>query len=135
LGKQERQLVSELLDALRHQAQTTTEFVARLSGQVINNVLEVATLVIPAEGFITRSYSAAAGCIDVSNLGVAANLMTVVSAGPGGNAPPSGTGVYVLAGATRRTIALASHEFTIWGTAGDKVAFQVFTSGIDPSTT
>lgn len=135
MGKQERELVAELLDALRQQAQTTTEFMARLGGQVINDVLEVATLVIPTEGFIARDYSVAAGCIDVSNLGVAANLMTVTSGGPGAAAPPSGTGVYIIAGGSRRTVSLASHQFTIWGTAGDKVSFQVFTSAISPSTT
>lgn len=133
MGSKERQLVAELLDALRQQAQSTTEFMARLGGQVINDVLEVYTGVIPPEGYITRDYNVAAGCIDLSNLGVAANLMTVTSGGVG-SAVPSGTGSYAIAGGTRRTVALASRQFTIWGTAGDRMSFQVFTSAIRPGT-
>lgn len=132
----EKVLAGELLEALRHQANTQTEFMERLAGQAINNVLEVWSGVIPAEGYIQKQWHVAAGCIEVNNLGVAANLMTVSTASPGagGNIAPSGTGTYVIAGQTRRTVALASRTVTIYGTPGDRVAIQVFTAALRPGT-
>jgi hypothetical protein len=134
MNKQERELTSQLLDQLRHQAQTTTEFAARLAGQLVNDTLEVWTGVIPAEGYITRSYHVTAGSIEVSNWGTAINFMTAHTGGPAG-AVPTGTGSYAIAGGASRTVALASREFTIWGTAGDRVSFQVFTTGVSAVTT
>lgn len=133
MNAQERDLVAGLLQQLEHYAQTTTEFAAQLAGQAINDTLEVFTGVIPAEGFFTREYGVAAGSIEVSNWGVAANFMTVTSGGPSGSVPV-GTGSYVIAGGQSRTVALASRQFTIWGTIGDKVAFQVFTGAVRPTT-
>jgi hypothetical protein len=133
VGAADKALTAELLESLRHQAQTTTEWMERLAGQAINNVLEVWSGTFDTTGVITREYSVAAGAIEVSNLGVAANLVTVSSSAPGSGAP-SGTGTYVIAGATRRTIALASRTVTLYGTAGDRIAFQVFTAGPRPVT-
>lgn len=129
----DKDLTAGLLQMLEHYAQTTTEFAAQLAGQAVNDTLEVFTGVIPAEGFFTREYGVAAGSIEVSNWGAAANFMTVTSGGPG-SAVPVGTGSYTIAGGQARTVALASRQFTIYGTVGDKVSFQVFTGAVRPTT-
>lgn len=130
----EKVLTAELLSALRDHAQTSTEFMRRLAGQSVNNVLDVYSGVFPAEGYITREYNVAAGCVQVSNLGIAGHIVTVVSSGPGGTTPPTGLGSYVIDGGTARTVAVASRVITIWGTAGDRFAFQVFASAVEPGT-
>lgn len=127
----EKALSSELLAELRHNAQTTTEFMERLGGQIVNNVLEVWSGVFPADGVLTREYNVAAGSITVNHLGNAANIVTVSSAGPGSSAP-TGTGTYVLAGGTERTVPLASRQVTLYGTAADRVSFAVYTAGPRP---
>lgn len=134
MNKTERELQATLMEQLRHYAQTTTEFAAQLAGQAVNDVLEVFTGTLPPEGYITRTYHVAAGAIEVSNWGVAANFMTVRAGGPAGSVP-SGTGCYVIAGGASRTVPLASRELTIWGTAGDRFSFAVFTAAVRPSTT
>ena len=131
----ERVVAAETLEAMRHYAQTTTEFMERLAGQAINNVLEVWSGVIPPEGYLPREYNVAAGAVQVNNLGVLANVMTVSSTSPttSGTAP-SGTGTFVVAGGTCRTVPLASHNFTVYGTAGDRISIAVFTAGPRPVT-
>lgn len=126
----ERALGAELLEALRHQAQTQTEFLERLAGQTVNHCLEQFSGAIPAEGFITREYQVAAGCVKVRNLGVLANVVTVSSAGPGN--VPTGTGTARIPGGETDTIPLASRQLTIYGTAGDYVSFSVYTSAVQP---
>lgn len=123
----QRALSAELLAALRHQAQTQTDFLERLAGQIINNVLEVWSGIFDATGVMSRDYNVAAGCIYVANLGVAGHLITVSSAAPGAVAP-SGTGTFLIDGGTARTVPLASRNLTLYGTAADRVAFAVFTA-------
>jgi hypothetical protein len=138
-GREARRVLdAELLAELRHFAQTSTEFMQRLAGQSVNNVLDVFTATFAADAsglvFITRDYNVAAGCIQVSNLAAAGHFITVVAGSPGQSAPPGGTGVYLVDGGTTRTIALASRVVTLWGTAADKVSFQVFTAAVAPGT-
>ncbi len=133
MNAEERRLTALLLEQLQHQAQTTTEFAAQLAGQAINDTLEVFTGVFDATGQFTREYGVAAGSIEVSNWGVAANFVTLTSGGPG-SAVPVGTGCYVIAGGQSRTVALASRQFTLYGTAGDKFSLQVFTAAVRPTT-
>jgi hypothetical protein len=127
-------LTAELLEALRDHAQHSTEFMRRVAGQSVNNVLEVFSGTFPTEGYITRDYAVAAGCIEVNNLGIAGHIVTVVSSGPGGTTAPTGQGSYVIDGGTVRTVAVASRHITIWGTSGDRFAFQTFTAAIVPGT-
>lgn len=134
MSKEERELVRQQLDAIRTAMQTMTEQAAKLAGQAVNNVLEVCTVAIPTEGYITRQYHVAAGSIALSNMATTAtNLMTVTTGGVG-SAAPDGTGSYKVAGGTERTIPLASRSLTIWGTAGDRVSFSVFTAAVQPAT-
>ncbi|WP_163570799.1 hypothetical protein [Fodinicola feengrottensis] len=79
---------------------------------------------------ISRNYHAPAGCIQVRNPGV--HMITVSSAGPTGSAPQVGPGVWQIPAASRDTVSLGSTIFTLYGTAGDTVSFQVFTIGPQP---
>jgi len=129
----DRVLQAEMLAEFRHYAQTSTEFMERLAGQTINNVLEIFSGVFDATGQISRDYSVAAGSITVNNLGVAGHRITVSTSTPGGGAP-TGTGTYLVDGATSRTVPLAARQFTLYGTAGDAFAFAVFTAAVAPGT-
>src|SRR5215831_19518974 len=115
-------LQAELLSELRHYAQTSTEFMERLSGQAINHTLDVFAGVFDNTAQVTRDYNVAAGAITVNNLGAAGHIITVVADGPSltGAAPPGGTGVYFIDGGTTRTVPLASRKVTLYGTAADK---------------
>lgn len=133
-GKEaQRLLAGEMLSAFRHYAQTSTEFMERFAGQTINNVLEVYSGVFDTTGQITRDYNVAAGSIEVSNLGIAGHLVTVSTASGGTNVP-TGNGTYAIDGGQSRTVALASRSVTLYGTAGDRVSFQVFTAAVRPGT-
>lgn len=129
----ERILAGELLAAFRDFAQTHTEFLARLQGRLVNDVLEVATFVFDANATpVPRQWKAAAGCVEVSNFS-AAGVLTVHAAGPASSAPTSGVGVYrVPAGATR-VIAVASRQVTFYGAAADAFSFQAFTAAPTPA--
>jgi hypothetical protein len=128
-----RVLEAELLSALKHAAQSQTEFMERLGGQIVNNTLQVFSGVFDATGFVTAQWKVAAGSIYVNNLGVAGHRITVSSGSPGASVP-SGTGTFLVDGGTARTVPLASHNVTLWGTAGDAFSFAVFTAAVRPGT-
>lgn len=123
----ERTLTALMLAELREQNALMTEFTARLGSQIQNNVLEVATRVIPATGVVSGEYGVAAGCIVVDNL--SGSSVTVSSAGPQGSAPISGIGVTIVPAGVMRVVNLASRSWSIYGTAGDTVTYQVLTRG------
>lgn len=131
----QRVLTAELLAALRHQAQASTEFMERLGGQIVNNILEQWSGTFDATGIITRDYGVAAGTVTVNNLGAAGHIITVSSSGQGGSAAPSGTGTGLVDGGTERTVPLGSRTMTLYGTNGDRVSFYVTTRAITPSST
>lgn len=133
-GRQaERILAAELLDEFRAYAQTSTEFMARLGGRVVNDVLGVETCVFDAAATpVDRQWHVAAGCIVVANYS-AANTLTVVAAGPAGNpAPASGVGVTRIPPGACRVVALASRTVTFYGTAADAFSYQAFTAAPQP---
>lgn len=121
-----RVLSAELLAAFRAYAQTSTEFTARLAGQIINNILLVRTAAFTAEGIIAHEFGVAAGYITVAPLD--GTSVTVVSAGPDGSAPAQGTGVTVVLSGQRATVPLASHQVTLYGTEGDRVSYVIGTA-------
>jgi hypothetical protein len=126
----QRLLAAESVELLRALAQRMTEFTALLQGQVINNVLEVATVVVPATGdaLVQKQYQAAVGSVEVNN--TSTHTVTVVSGSNSGATPPtSGTGVYQVAAGATRLVNIGAREFTLYGTAGDTFGIQVFTRG------
>ena len=129
----ERTLAAQMLAELRTLAQTTTELAARFQGQVINNVLEVGTQIIPAGGtYVPFEWQAACGSFEIDNQGT--HPMQVTSAGPtaSGAAPTSGTGVTNIPAGAVRKVNVASHQVTVYGTAADVFCYQAFTAGARP---
>ena len=129
--KAERQFWGEALANLEAMHRTLTSFMERFQGVALNNTLEVCTATFDSGAFITRSYHAAAGSVEVANLST--HPVTVSSGGPAGAAPAGGRGVAIVQAGVKSTIALASTSFTLYGTAGDQVTFQVFTTGANGS--
>jgi hypothetical protein len=122
-------LAAEMLAEFRHMAITTTEFMSRLAGRMVNNVLDVQTQVIPAapNAAIPLEYNVAAGAIFVDNQGT--HPMTVAASAYTGTAPTQGVGVTIVPAGAWRRINVASRNITIYGTAGDVVCFQVSAAG------
>ncbi len=123
----------ELMAAAAAQLRTSTEYVAGLAGQVINNVLDVFTATFDSTGMITRSYAVAAGSVKVRNLS-GANAVTFAAGGPQATVPTTGVGVAVVPLGVSDTVPLAGHEFTLYGTSGQSVSVQVFTAAVRPVT-
>lgn len=122
-------MMAELSAAVRSLVESSTELAGRLGRRgAVNAVLESWAGVFPTNGVITRTYEVAAGSISIENLSATHSLIltTGVAAGDTG-ANTSGVGVsYVRANALGRS-PLADHSFTLTGTAGDLVSFEVFT--------
>jgi len=109
-----------------------SEELGRWLGRMQNDTLAVETRIFPASNVISRAYRAIAGAIEVTNLSTTTTI-TVVASGPDDAPPGQGTGVYVVPPASTRTIALASHNVTLYGTHDQYVSFQVFAAGISPT--
>jgi hypothetical protein len=125
------QLLQAQMDELRHMFMTQTQALERLAGQVINNTLEVWSGVIPADGILTgKDYGVAAGAVRIRNLS-ATNPMYVSSAGSN-STRPTGTGTWVVPAGQTDVVPLASHVFTVYGTAGDGLCLAVFTAPVRP---
>ena len=130
----ERAFYAEMLQELRGLALTMTEFAERLAGRAVNHVLKVRTVIFDATGQVFEAFGVAAGSIEVTNLStVAGHNVVVHAAGPMGAAPGAGVGVYFVPPASTRVIALGSRQLTLYGTAGDTVSYQVFTSAVQPA--
>jgi hypothetical protein len=122
----EREVLASLVEELRYLHGTQTEMIAHLRSQAVNGVLEVATLALDSTGALARSYNTAAGSVLVVNTTPAA--ITVQSGGQSGStAPPTGRGVSIIPAATSLPVPIGAHSFTIYGTPGAIVSFQVFT--------
>jgi hypothetical protein len=124
----ERILAAELLQELREIRASMTEFGERLTTGTVNHVLGVETRMFPSTGYISRSYGGAMGSVEVRALG--AHDVTV-SAGesPGSSVPTIGVGVYVVPAGTAALVNVAGRGFTLWGTSGETVSYQAFTTG------
>lgn len=124
LDPEVRQFFQGLADAYQHALLNSTETSERLTNGIVNRVLEVATRPIPTDGYLSGSYGATIGHVEVFNLGN--NDMTVTS-GRGGTPPQNGTGVSVVPPGVSRTIHINSRDWTCYGTPGDRVSYQAFT--------
>jgi hypothetical protein len=131
----ERVLGAELLQALRHHAQTSTEWMERLAGQLVNHTLLVWSGAIPPTGVIFWEFGVAAGCVRV--VLPEGGRVVVSSAGPAAT-EPSGLGTWVVGHAdaayASETVPLASRVLSVYGTAGQAVQVQVFTAPVRPDT-
>lgn len=126
-------VAAETLQEIQLLRQTMTDFAAQLAGRMVNKVLTVETRAFPADGSpLTWQFQVAAGAIEVQPLGT--NAVTVDASGPSSAGPVVGVGVSVVQpNVGPRTVALASRQVTLYGTAGDRVSVQVFAGAIQPS--
>jgi hypothetical protein len=128
----ERILWGELLAEFRQHMQTSTAAIARLGGRLINDVLEVRSGTFPAAGYIdTGAYHVAAGCVVVDNY--SQHDVVVVAGGAAGSAPSPTVGVTRVKSGCQRIVNLAARSYTFYGTAGDEISWQAFTSSAIPS--
>lgn len=126
-------MFAELLAAVRSLYESSTQLAGRLGRRgSINGVMETWAGVFPASGIIARQYEVAVGAITVDNLS-AAGVVTIVNGVAAGDTGPqtAGVGVSYVRPNSRYIAPVADTGFTLVGTAGDKVSFEVFT-GLQP---
>lgn len=133
MGLSERQASREVLNQMLAELQrlnaTETEMMARLhGGEILNNVLEVATYTFPAGGAWSKDYPAAIGSILVTN--GTAQPITYAAGGAFGGAPTVGSGVQIIPANSWLAIPVGGTTFTLYGTAGGTFGLQAFTSMI-----
>lgn len=127
--KAQAMVSSQMLAEIQHALNTQTEQIARIAGNIRNNVLESGTYTFDASGVIQGRYKVAAGSIDVDNLSAANAMILVPRADSGGTPPSQGIGMRVIPKASfRPSLPLDSHDWTLYGTAGDQVSLAVYTS-------
>jgi hypothetical protein len=123
--KVRQELTEQLLAEMQHLNATQTAMMARLrGGLILNDVLGVEQILIPAAGFVQRDYPVAVGSVVVVNLSATA---VTFATGGGTAAPPTvGTGVQTVPASSWLAIPVGATTFTLYGTAGATVDLQVF---------
>ncbi len=129
----QRLINGDMVEQLRHLNDAMTELAERYASQVVNHVLEVGTYTFGAAGVITRSWHLRAGCIEIDNPGT--HTVTVLAGGDTGSVPTAGIGMYIVPAGGHRVIALASARVALYGTSGDTISLQAFTSAPRPVVT
>lgn len=131
----ERLLWAQLLAEFRDYSQRNTEFIGRLVGNLVNNTLEVGSGVFDSSGLITRTFHAPIGHVVLDNqsqhvvqvkTGQNTGLSPTVAAG-------NNIGVYPVPPGAIRPVAIDDHSVTFYGTPGDLIAWQVFTTPARPA--
>lgn len=120
----EKVLYDALLQQLSYIATHTSRTSEMLATGVTNNVLEVSTKQIPADGYISYSFGATIGSAEVHNHGT--NQMTV-EASTGSTAKIQGVGVSRVPSGLFRTIPINNRTMTVYGTPGDFVGVVITT--------
>jgi hypothetical protein len=123
-------LTAELIEQLRHNAQTQTEILERLGGQVVNHILEGGKFTFDTSAVFQRDFPTAIGSVTVSNIG--ANTVTIASGQAAGSAPTSGIGVYDVPAGAVRTYPIGGHTVTFYGTNGQAFCYVISTAAIQP---
>lgn len=121
-----QQLVQELLEEMRYVRAHTSRTAELLATGVKNNVLQVETVTFPASGMIDRSWQAVCGAVAVRNLSTSA--LVIVAGGPPSVAP-SGVGSWTVPVGKLDVVNVNSRIVTFYGTGGEKICFQAFTTG------
>jgi hypothetical protein len=126
----ELMLAGQMLAEFRAWAQTHTEFIARLAGNVVNDVLRVKTATFDANGTpIGDDFHVPCGTLEIENLGT--HPMTVANRTDAtGSAPSGGVGVRIIPAGAHRYVPIGSRSFTIYGTAGDQVSYAAYTRSV-----
>lgn len=125
-NESEKGLLLAILAELQGLSNWSTTFGERFFGNVTNSVLSVEKVEFTAAGYISRSYPASAGSVEIRAYGAD---VTYVVGGATGAAPNTGIGVYVVPAGAVQMISLSSTSFTLYGTPSNYVAFQVYSKG------
>lgn len=126
----ERELLHDILREMRADRAQSTDVVTQLMSQLRNGVLETGSILINSDGWAERDFRVSYAAVMLSN--PTAALVTVTSNPPAGSAP-TGPGSFQIPAGTYATVNLAGNSFTIYGTAGTRVSYQVFTAPQVPS--
>lgn len=114
------------LTELKRLSTVMSGMAARERSQLVNNVLEVSTRIIPSDGVLVCTYNTMVGSVVVSNTtGAALTVQTGTQTGSA--APTQGKGVQIIPNNSWLAIPIGSHVFTIYGTAAAAVGVQAFT--------
>jgi hypothetical protein len=113
-----------LLDVLEHTNSQVAQLLSRQGGGLVNGVLFAGILAFDASGVITREHRVQCGSLLVVN--PLTTAVTVHAAPQGGSAPPQGIGVHTVPASSFLPVAIGSHAWTIYGTAGQLVDVTAF---------
>jgi hypothetical protein len=119
-------LAAEALREAQAARAHTTELVSQFGALMVNEVLEMGVGVIDSAGMFSRDYRAPYAAVGVVNPVAGAGAFIVTNSPRQGSAPAAGAGVFDVpagAGVVRR---MAGTTLTIYGTAGARVNFTVF---------
>lgn len=122
-------LAAAMLEQLSYITTHTSQTAERLAVGVMNNVLETGTRVIDSSGGVGFNWQSTCGAIEVRNY---SGSVLVVSSGTPGVAPIQGAGVNYVEPYTWRVLNVCSRTVAIYGTAGARVGYQAFTTGLPP---
>ena len=106
---------------------SATETVERLANGIRNHVLFAGTVTLNSDGLWTFGWGAMCGSAEITN--VSASTTLTVAPGISSVAPLQGPGVHKIQPQTFRIVNIDSSTMTIYGTAGDTVGVQAFTTG------
>ena len=126
-------VLAELAEELRHERATMTEVVGHLRSQTANDLLLVNTAIFPTIGYVDHAFGSPYGSVQVSNHSSAGTV--VVSADPPQSGAPNGRGAYRVGPGCSAVINLHGRALTLYGTAGERVSYQVFTRAWPPFAT
>jgi len=118
-------LFQGLLEQFSHNLASFTETAERLATGVVNNVLEVRTVTLDANGTASFSWGSTCGAIEVCNHTSAEPVYVSASTNSGSPTPSMPR----VDPGTWRYINVASRNVTIYGEAGAIVGIQAFTRG------
>jgi hypothetical protein len=119
-----------LLQQLSYITTHTSATAEQLATGVTNHVLEVASAVLDTSGAKGCSWQATCGAIAVFNTG---DYPVLVASGMPGVAPVQGPGMSSIGANEWRIVNINSRYLTLYGTAGQRVDYQAFTTGLPPA--
>lgn len=125
-------LLTAALQQLSYDIAHLTETSEKLATGVVNHVLEAGTRLVDSTGAgITLAFQATVGSLLVRN---PSTSTITVAAGQGAGVRPSvGPGVHDVEGRTWRIVPINARYCTIYGTAGQRVGYEAYTTRVAPT--
>jgi len=124
-------LAQELLAEIRLMRETNSEVAAHFRSGVLNEVLAVRMVVLDADGTASLEFRSMVGSVVVANHNAAGNI-TVSSSPKAASVGNQGSGQFLIRPGVAASVPIGSHTVTLYGTAGNVVSVQAFTSRVPP---